>query len=96
MEEAMKFTTTILSAAALTLVLGVTPASAAGFSADPSFASCMQLKKKVSAALEANQTSDKYTEASRESRNAQTFCNSGLYKYGVDGYGRALALLGAS
>ncbi|MBV9044911.1 MAG: hypothetical protein JO348_14680 [Alphaproteobacteria bacterium] len=92
----MKFTTTILSAAALTLVLGAATANAAGFSAEPTFASCVHLKKKVSDALQANQSSDKYTDASRESRNAQTFCNSGLYKNGVEGYGRALALLGVS
>ncbi|MEI9990651.1 MAG: hypothetical protein WDM86_11485 [Rhizomicrobium sp.] len=90
----MNLTKYVVSAAALSVMLGTAayaqtdePATAIG---------CLHLQKKVSAALDANQQSPNYSTAKTRARDAASFCAHGVYKIGVDGYSKALDLLGAS
>jgi cytochrome b561 len=94
-EEVMRFGKSALSAAALCVAL--TGTALAQDSGEPaSVTGCLHMQKKVSAALDANQSSANYSAARNQARGAQGFCSQGLYKIGVDGYAKALDLLGAS
>ena len=91
----MTFAKSFGAAAALCLMLGATGALAQ--TTEPaSTIGCLHLAKKVSAALDANQASANFSEARQQAQGAQGFCAHGLYKIGVDGYSKALDLLGAS
>jgi hypothetical protein len=76
-------------------VLGTTAAYAQD-SEPANVIGCLHMAKKVSAALDANQQSANYSTARQQAQGAQGFCSQGLYKIGVDGYAKALDLLGAS
>ena len=91
----MTFAKSFSAAAALALMLGATGALAQ--TTEPaSTVGCLHLAKKVSAALDANQASPNFSTARDQARGAQGFCAHGLYKIGVDGYSKALEMLGAS
>lgn len=91
----MTFAKSTASAAALCLLLGATGALAQ--TTEPaSVVGCLHMAKKVSAALDANPTSANAAEARHQAQGAQGFCAHGLYKIGVDGYSKALEMLGAS
>jgi hypothetical protein len=89
----MRFTKTALAATALCLTIA---AGAAQASEPETFAGCLHMQKKTSAALDANKSSPNYFAASEQANSAQSFCSNQLYKQGIDRYTRALALLGAS
>ena len=89
----MTFTKT--AAAALFLMLGATSAMAQT-TEQPSAIGCLHMAKKVSAALDANQQSPNFSTARDQARGSQGFCSQGLYKIGVDGYAKALEMLGTS
>ena len=91
----MTFAKSIGAAAALCLTLGATGAFAQT-AEPPSTIGCLHMAKKVSAALDANQSSPNFSTAREQAQGAQGFCAHGLYKIGVDGYSKALELLGAS
>ncbi len=84
----------IVSAAALSVMLGT--AAVAQTDEPASVIGCLHMQKKVSAALDANQQSQNYAEAKTQAQGAAGFCSQGLYKIGVNGYSKALELLGAS
>lgn len=91
----MSFAKIAVSAAALSLMLGATAAYAQ--ESEPlSAIGCLHMAKKVSAALDANQQSPNYAAARRQAQGAQGFCAQGIYKIGVDGYAKALELLGTT
>ena len=91
----MTFAKSFGTAAALCLMLGATSAMAQ--TAEPaSTVGCLHMSKKVSAALDANQSAPNFATARDQARGAQGFCAHGLYKIGVDGYAKALEMLGAS
>ncbi len=91
----MTFAKSVGLAAALSLTLGA--ASAFAQTTEPaSSVGCLHMSKKVSAALDANQTSANFSAARTQAQGAQGFCAHGLYKIGVDGYAKALEMLGAS
>ena len=92
----MTFANTAASAAALCLVLGVTAASAADSAPPANISSCVELAKKVNAALETAQQSPNLRDAQVLSRAAREFCSSERYAEGVSRYSKALQLLGAS
>jgi len=94
-EEVMRFGKTAFTAAALCVAL--TGTALAQDSGEPaSSVGCLHMQKKVSAALDANQTSANVADARAQARGAQGFCAHGMYKQGVDGYAAALQMLGAS
>jgi hypothetical protein len=92
----MRFGKTAASATALCIMLAATAAYAQDSSEPASTIGCIHMQKKVSAALDANQQSPNYSTARQQALGAQGFCAQGLYKIGVDGYAKALELLGAS
>jgi hypothetical protein len=90
----MRFVKIAAAAATLSLMLGAT---AYAQSDEPSSVTgCLHMQKKVAAALDANQSSPNYSQAKTQAQGAQGFCSQGLYKIGVDGYAKALELLGAN
>ena len=90
----MNFVKIVAAAATLSLVLGT--AAFAQDSGEPaSVVGCLHMQKKVAAALDANQSSPNYSQAKTQAQGASGFCSQGLYKIGVDGYAKALDLLGA-
>ncbi len=90
----MSFTKYAVSAAALSVLLST--AAIAQTDEPASVIGCLHLQKKVSAALEANPQSPNYSIAKTQAQGAQGFCSQGLYKVGVDGYSKALELLGTN
>jgi hypothetical protein len=91
----MRFGKTAFAAAALCVAL--TGTALAQDSGEPaSSVGCLHMQKKVSAALDANQSSANFSDARTRAQGAQGFCAHGMYKQGVDGYAAALQLLGAS
>jgi len=90
----MSFTKYAVSAVALSMLLGT--AAVAQTDEPNSVIGCLHMQKKVSAALDANQQSANYSTAKTQAQGAQGFCSQGLYKIGVDGYAKALELLGTS
>lgn len=90
----MSLTKYAASAVALSMLLGT--AAIAQTNEPASVIGCLHMQKKVSAALDANQQSPNYSTAKTQAQGAQGFCAQGLYKVGVDGYAKALDLLGAS
>lgn len=91
----MRFGKSAFTAAALCVAL--TGTALAQDSGEPaSSIGCLHMQKKVSAALDANQTSANYSSARTQAQGAQGFCAHGMYKQGVDGYAAALQMLGAS
>lgn len=91
----MTFAKSAAAVAALCLTLGATSAFAQT-SEPASTVGCLHMAKKVSAALDANQSSPNFGSARTQAQGAQGFCAHGLYKIGVDGYAKALEMLGAS
>jgi hypothetical protein len=90
----MHFVKIAAAAATLSLMLGAT---AYAQSDEPSnVVGCLHMQKKVAAALDANQSSPNYSQAKTQAQGASGFCSQGLYKIGVDGYAKALELLGAN
>ncbi|MEJ0040762.1 MAG: hypothetical protein WDM81_00400 [Rhizomicrobium sp.] len=89
----MNLTKYVVSAAALSVMLGT--AAAAQTDEPATVFGCLHMQKKVSAALDANQQSPNYAKAQTQARGAAGFCGQGLYKYGVNGYSKVLDLLGA-
>lgn len=92
----MRFTKTALSATALVAMLATSGAYAATAAAPANVAGCLTMSKKVSAALDANQTSPNYDAAKAQARGAQGFCAHGMYQQGVNSYAAVLESLGAS
>lgn len=90
----MTFAKTAAAAAALCLTL-VATSSFAQSDEPATVTGCLHMAKKVSAALDANQQSPNYSAARTQAQGAQSFCSQGLYKTGVEGYAKALTLLGA-
>jgi hypothetical protein len=90
----MSLTKYAVSAAALSLLVGT---AAFAQSDEPATAvGCLHMQKKVTTALDANQQSSNYAAAKTQAQGAAGFCSQGLYKVGVNGYAKALELLGAS
>jgi len=90
----MHFVKIAAAAATLSLMLGAT---AYAQSDEPSSAiGCLHMQKKAAAALDANQNSPNFAQAKTRAQGAQGFCSQGLYKEGVNGYAKALELLGAN
>ncbi|HUO89254.1 MAG TPA: hypothetical protein VMU08_08765 [Rhizomicrobium sp.] len=92
----MRFGKTAASATALCILLGAGAAYAQDPSEPANTIGCLHMQKKVSAALDANQQSPNYSAARQQAQGAQGWCAQGMYKLGVDGYAKALELLGAS
>jgi hypothetical protein len=91
----MNFARTAASAAALCLVLGVTATYAADSAPPATVSSCVDLAKKVKAALETAQQSPNLHDAQVLSSAAREFCSNQRYAEGVSRYSKALQLLGA-
>jgi hypothetical protein len=72
--------------------MGATAANAMTASAD----GCTNMATQVKTALDANSSSSNYSAAMKEKNNGRDFCNSGMYKVGIDHYAQALKLLGVS
>jgi hypothetical protein len=89
----MTFVKLAVSAAALSLTLGATAALAQ--TEEPTQIGCLHMAKKASAALDANQSNAAYADARKQAQGAQSFCASGMYKNGIDGYAKVLTMLGA-
>lgn len=92
----MTFARTAVSAAALCFVLGASAAYAADAAPPATVSSCVDLAKKVKAALETAQQSPKLHDAQVLSSAAREFCSNQRYAEGVSRYSKALQLLGAS
>ncbi len=90
----MSLTKYIVSAAALSMLLGT--AAVAQTDEPASVIGCLHMQKKVSTALDANQQSPNYSAAKTQAQGAAGFCSQGLYKIGVNGYSKALDLLGSN
>ena len=90
----MRYTKYAVSALALSAIFSV--ASAAQTAEPASAIGCMHLQKKVTAAIDANQQSSNIDAAKSAARSGQSLCMTGRYKDGLDGYSKALDLLGAS
>src|SRR5689334_17463371 len=91
-EEVMRFGKTAFAAA--TLCVALTGTALAQDSGEPaSSIGCLHMQKKVSAALDANQSNTNYANARTQAQGAQGFCAHGMYKQGVDGYAAALQML---
>ena len=91
----MTFARTAASAAVLCFVFGVTAAYAAD-TAPATVSSCVEMAKKVKAALETAQQSPNLHDAQVLSSAAREFCSNQRYAEGVSRYSKALQLLGAS
>jgi hypothetical protein len=91
----MTFAKTAASALMLSMMLGFGAANAQD-TEPASSVGCLHMAKKVSAALDANQQSPNYSAARSQAQGAQGFCAHGLYKLGIDGYAKALEMLGQS
>jgi hypothetical protein len=92
----MTIAKTAASAAALCLVLGVSAAYAAESAAAPAtLTSCVDLAKKVKAALETAQQSPNLHDAQVLSSAGREFCSNRRYAEGVSRYSKALQILGA-
>jgi hypothetical protein len=91
----MNFVKIAAAAATLSLVLG-TAAYAQDSSEPASVTGCLHMQKKVAAALDANQSSPNFAQAKSQAQGASGFCSQGLYKIGVNGYAKALELLGVN
>ena len=92
----MTFARTAASAAALCLVLAGTAAYAADTAAAPAtVTSCVDLARKVKAALETAQQSPNLHDAQVLSSAGREFCSNQRYAEGVNRYSKALQLLGA-
>jgi|GEM_PF-2470967 hypothetical protein len=89
----MSLTKYAVSAAALSLLIG--SAAFAQTDEPASVIGCLHMQKKVTTALDANQQSANYSVAKAQAQGAAGFCAQGLYKIGVNGYAKALDLLGA-
>jgi hypothetical protein len=85
-----------IAAAAAVLSLAVGTAAYAQDNEPSNVNGCLHMQKKVAAALDANQNSPNYAQAKSQAQGASGFCSQGLYKIGVDGYAKALDLLGAN
>jgi len=83
-----------VSALALSAMFSV--ASAAQTAEPANAIGCMHMQKKVTAALDANQQSANLDAAKSAARSGQSLCMIGQYKNGVDGFAKALDLLGVS
>lgn len=92
----MTFAKSIASVAVLSVMLGAAGAASAQTSEQPTAIGCLHMEKKVEAALDANQQSPSYHEASNRASDARGFCAQRLYKMGVDRYSAVLTMLGAS
>ena len=57
---------------------------------------CMHMQKQLSKALDANQQSPSYSDASNLSRTGTELCASGLYDQGLKRLAKALSLLGVN
>jgi len=90
----MSLTKYVVSAAALSMLLGT--AAVAQTDEPASVIGCLHMQKKVSTALDANAQSPNYAAAKTQAQGAQGFCAQGLYKLGVNGYAKALDLLGSN
>ena len=90
----MRFTKYAVSALALSAMFSV--ASAAQTTEPSNSIGCLHMQKKVTAALDANQQSTNVDAAKSAARSGQSLCMIGRYKNGIDGYAKALDLLGAS
>ena len=85
-----------IAGGALALSAMFTVASAAQTAEPANAIGCMHMQKKVSAALDANQQSANLDAAKSSARAGQNLCMMGQYQNGLDGYAKALTLLGAS
>ncbi len=90
----MSLTKYAVSALALSAMLSV--ASAAQTAEPANSIGCLHMQKKETAALDANQQSANVDAAKSAARSGQSLCMIGQYKNGIDGYTRALDLLGSS
>jgi hypothetical protein len=90
----MHVTKYAISALALSALFSV--ASAAQTTEPANAIGCMHMQKKVSAALDANPTSANVDAAKSSAHTGQNLCLIGRYKEGIDGYSKALDMLGAS
>jgi hypothetical protein len=91
----MKFVKLAVSAAAISLMLGAT-AAVAWTSDSDNETGCAHLQKKVSAALDANQSNASYSDAVKLAHEATSYCNSRMYRNGIDRYTKVLSMLGAA
>ncbi|HJW42210.1 MAG TPA: hypothetical protein VJ476_13425 [Rhizomicrobium sp.] len=89
----MSLTKYAVSAAALSLLIGT--AAFAQTDEPATVVGCLHMQKKVTSALDANEQSPNYAAAKSQAQGAAGFCSQGLYKIGVNGYAKALDLLGA-
>ena len=81
---------------AVIVLAGAAALSSAAMADDFGTAGCMQMKKAVTQALDANQQSPNYRDAQSLERAGQEFCQTGLYDRGVERYAKALHLLGVN
>lgn len=73
------------------LAIGATAANAA----DATAVTCLQAQHKVASALTGD-TSTNHDAAAKESNYGREYCNTGLYKRGMEHYAQAMKLLGIS
>ena len=59
-------------------------------------ATCATMAEQVKTALDANQSSANFADATKEKNAGRDFCNNSLPKAGVQHYAQALKLLGVS
>src|ERR1700757_4354883 len=89
-EDYMNFAKTAASAAALCVVLGMSAAYAADAAPPATVSSCVDLAKKVKAALDTSQQSPNLHDAQVLSSAAREFCSNQRYAEGVSRYSKAL------
>jgi hypothetical protein len=87
----------LLKTAVAVLALSVTGAvSSAAIAAETGTAGCLHMQKQVTQALDANQQSPNFQDASEMRRAGAEFCQNGLYDQGLKRYAKALELLGTA
>jgi hypothetical protein len=91
--RSMKF---VSYAAALSIGLGMTVASANAQQQVATVQSCLNVAAQVKTALDSNTQSANYEDAMKERNYGLAFCNGGYYAKGVSHYGHALQILGVA
>ena len=81
-----------VAVASLALV-GCAALSSSALAAETGVVGCQHLQKQVAQALDANQQSPNYSDASELRQAGQEFCQAGLYNQGLARYAKALQLL---
>ena len=81
---------------ALAFCAMATTGAMAADAVQPSADTCHAMATQVRTALDANQSSSNFADATKEKNYGRDFCNNAMYKIGLEHYAQALKLLGVS